>query len=371
MRGTLTGQRYVDDILRPHVGPFLNGLPGAIFQQYIARPHTTRVAVDFLRHFQTLPWPSRSLDLSPVEHVSSLHLQRKDANLNAVPENEDSEELESSEEEQNDDPGETTCSQQNDNEYWLTDPSLRKSSTKRLSEEENVFWDQLIKTYLYPLIDNPEEKAKVSRQLLELRNKVVFGVLMFNSLFILIVFLLQMQKETLHIDWPLGGKANITYIAMLEEIKIQMTFLELEPINLVLVFFFTLILIIQFIAMLFHRFETLSHILASTNLVDSNDKDTDQINFSHLTDLLQRQGLRDDDLNDEVDDGIPEQGKLNAPMKENGDGFIPNGFVDSGSLAAFRMREKPKFGSLSIAIEKGLQRILDQGKIKYIKFQFN
>ncbi|GFU16898.1 transposable element Tc1 transposase [Trichonephila clavipes] len=28
MRGFLRGQRYVDDILRPHVGPFLNGLPG-------------------------------------------------------------------------------------------------------------------------------------------------------------------------------------------------------------------------------------------------------------------------------------------------------------------------------------------------------
>ncbi|GFV54623.1 transposable element Tc1 transposase [Trichonephila clavipes] len=62
-------QRYVDDILRPHVGPFLNGLPGAIFQQDNARPHTTRVAQDFLRHFQTLPWPARSPDLSPVEHV--------------------------------------------------------------------------------------------------------------------------------------------------------------------------------------------------------------------------------------------------------------------------------------------------------------
>ncbi|GFW37537.1 transposable element Tcb2 transposase [Trichonephila clavipes] len=33
MRGTLTGQRYVDDILRPYVGPSLNGLPVAIFQQ--------------------------------------------------------------------------------------------------------------------------------------------------------------------------------------------------------------------------------------------------------------------------------------------------------------------------------------------------
>ncbi|GFX41778.1 transposable element Tcb2 transposase [Trichonephila clavipes] len=31
MRGTLTGQCYVDDILRPHVGPFLNGFPGAKF----------------------------------------------------------------------------------------------------------------------------------------------------------------------------------------------------------------------------------------------------------------------------------------------------------------------------------------------------
>ncbi|GFX30488.1 transposable element Tcb2 transposase [Trichonephila clavipes] len=69
MRGTLTGQHYVDDILQPHVGPFLNGLPGAIFQQDNARPHTARVAQDFLRHFQTLPWPARSPDLSLVEHV--------------------------------------------------------------------------------------------------------------------------------------------------------------------------------------------------------------------------------------------------------------------------------------------------------------
>ncbi|GFS82852.1 transposable element Tcb2 transposase [Trichonephila clavipes] len=69
MRGTLTGQRYVNDILPPLVGPFLNGLPGAIFQQDNARPHTARVAQDFLRHFQILPWPDGSLDLSPVEHV--------------------------------------------------------------------------------------------------------------------------------------------------------------------------------------------------------------------------------------------------------------------------------------------------------------
>ncbi|GFW48788.1 transposable element Tcb2 transposase [Trichonephila clavipes] len=69
MRGTLTSQHYINDILRPHVGPFLNGLPGAISQQDNARPHTARVAQDFLRHFQSHPWPARSLDLSPVVHV--------------------------------------------------------------------------------------------------------------------------------------------------------------------------------------------------------------------------------------------------------------------------------------------------------------
>ncbi|GFX86461.1 transposable element Tcb2 transposase [Trichonephila clavipes] len=60
MCGTLTGQRYVDDILRSHVGPFLNGLPGVVFQQDNARPHTAIVAQDFLRHFQSLSWPARS-----------------------------------------------------------------------------------------------------------------------------------------------------------------------------------------------------------------------------------------------------------------------------------------------------------------------
>ncbi|GFU97636.1 transposable element Tcb2 transposase [Trichonephila clavipes] len=43
--------------------------PGTIFQQDNARRLTARVAQDFLRPFQTLPWPARSPDLSPVEHV--------------------------------------------------------------------------------------------------------------------------------------------------------------------------------------------------------------------------------------------------------------------------------------------------------------
>ncbi|GFW38025.1 DDE_3 domain-containing protein [Trichonephila clavipes] len=83
MHRTLTGQRYVDDILRPQVGPFLNGLPGAIFQQDNARSHAARVAQDFLRHFQTLPWPARSPNLSPVEHAWD-QLKRQMASCHSV-----------------------------------------------------------------------------------------------------------------------------------------------------------------------------------------------------------------------------------------------------------------------------------------------
>ena len=63
--GTLAGQHYADDILRPHVGPFLNGLPGAIFQQDNVHQHTARVAQDFLPHVKTLPWPACSPQLVP------------------------------------------------------------------------------------------------------------------------------------------------------------------------------------------------------------------------------------------------------------------------------------------------------------------
>ncbi|GFV18136.1 transposable element Tcb2 transposase [Trichonephila clavipes] len=42
IRGTMTAQRYVPDILQPHALPLKQRLPGAIFQQDHARPHTAR-----------------------------------------------------------------------------------------------------------------------------------------------------------------------------------------------------------------------------------------------------------------------------------------------------------------------------------------
>ncbi|GFU91385.1 transposable element Tcb2 transposase [Trichonephila clavipes] len=56
--------------MRPGERTFPKWFPrGKVFRKDNVRPHTERVFQDFLRHFQTLPWPARSPDLSPVEHV--------------------------------------------------------------------------------------------------------------------------------------------------------------------------------------------------------------------------------------------------------------------------------------------------------------
>ncbi|GFX79712.1 transposable element Tcb2 transposase [Trichonephila clavipes] len=66
---TMTAQRYVHDILQPHVLPLMQRLLGANFQQDNARPHTERVSQNCLRTVTTLLLPARSPDLSPIEYI--------------------------------------------------------------------------------------------------------------------------------------------------------------------------------------------------------------------------------------------------------------------------------------------------------------
>ncbi|GFV82328.1 uncharacterized protein TNCV_3443181 [Trichonephila clavipes] len=47
----------------------LSSRPGAIYQQDNARPHTARLSQQYLQGYDVLPWPARSPDLSPIEHV--------------------------------------------------------------------------------------------------------------------------------------------------------------------------------------------------------------------------------------------------------------------------------------------------------------
>ena len=70
--GNLTAVRYRDEILQPDIMHVIDR-QRELFQQDNARPHTARVTMqmDYLEqnNINVLPWPSKSLDLNPIEHL--------------------------------------------------------------------------------------------------------------------------------------------------------------------------------------------------------------------------------------------------------------------------------------------------------------
>ncbi|UYV62056.1 hypothetical protein LAZ67_1007664 [Cordylochernes scorpioides] len=89
IQGTMTAQRYVDDVLRPVTLPYLQGVPNALYQQDNAQPHTARISQQALQDVQMLPWPPYSPDLSPIEHVWDIFGRR----LHALPQPRSEDEL--------------------------------------------------------------------------------------------------------------------------------------------------------------------------------------------------------------------------------------------------------------------------------------
>ena len=76
--GNLNAVLYREDILLPHVVPFLQAHPDMTLQHDNATSHTARSVRDFLkdRNVSFLLWPAKSPNLNPIEHVWDL-LDRK------------------------------------------------------------------------------------------------------------------------------------------------------------------------------------------------------------------------------------------------------------------------------------------------------
>ncbi|GFX76725.1 transposable element Tc1 transposase [Trichonephila clavipes] len=70
--GTMTGQRYIDEVLLPHVRLFRGAVGDKfVFMDDNATCHRTLAVQDYLdsEGIQRLVWPARFPDLNPIEIV--------------------------------------------------------------------------------------------------------------------------------------------------------------------------------------------------------------------------------------------------------------------------------------------------------------
>jgi chitin synthase len=149
---------------------------------------------------------------------------------------------------------------------WLYDPDLKDGDTETISANEEQFWVDLIEKYLTPIDMTTKYKEKMANQLKAYRDISTFAFVMCNALFVLIVFLLQLNKQYLRMRWPFNVLNDINFDQATFEFTIRREYTYLEPISMLFVLFFGLVLVVQFIAMLFHRFATISQILATTKI---------------------------------------------------------------------------------------------------------
>ena len=77
LNGTLTGQRYINEVLQPVVLPFVQQ-HHVVLQDDNARPRWARIVQQFLQqnNVHHLDWPAWSPALSPIEHVWGILGQR-------------------------------------------------------------------------------------------------------------------------------------------------------------------------------------------------------------------------------------------------------------------------------------------------------
>ena len=119
------------------------------------------------------------------------------------------------------------------------------------NKEENRFWAKLVQTTLKPESANLGKVEELKEKLRNLRN-----------LSVLIVFLI-----------------NVMWIAFLDTLVIPQLSkygLPEKAFSLLFLILFSIIILIQFIAMLFHRFETLLHLLAGIRPKDNTVADWDE-----------------------------------------------------------------------------------------------
>ncbi|XP_078732795.1 chitin synthase chs-2-like [Lampetra fluviatilis] len=117
-----------------------------------------------------------------------------------------------------------------------------------LDQEEDEFWKSMISDYLKPLEEDDDHRKRVKQELFEIRNKGTFVYFMINALWLVATLALQFVGADLYIHIP--------------SMKNEGTVIDVPPLAFMFLITFSSMLIVQFLAMLYHRLFTLLHVLS-------------------------------------------------------------------------------------------------------------
>ncbi|CAL8243471.1 unnamed protein product [Lota lota] len=154
--------------------------------------------------------------------------------------------------------------------------TLIAPQVQKLDEDENDFWVKLIERYLTPITETEAHKQEVSRELKSLRNKAVFLYFIINVLWVVATFFLQaIGSDVISIKipkyFPNGTESG-------ENLKV-------EPLSLMFLLSFAVLLVVQFLAMLYHRIYTLIHVVSyrskEKNYKERDDDDDEGLTYNN------------------------------------------------------------------------------------------
>ncbi|XP_060081250.1 uncharacterized protein LOC132560604 [Ylistrum balloti] len=138
---------------------------------------------------------------------------------------------------------------------WEKLHTLGNGRILKLNPAEEDFWKSLIKRYLYPLNLSAASQKQIKTRLLEFRNSSCAAIAILNLVWIAINFMFQLRKPAM------------IYFAVpsdVDDADVNTENFQVDVLGMLFVLFFSLMILIQFIGMLVHRWGTFLHLISIT-----------------------------------------------------------------------------------------------------------
>ncbi|XP_054462586.1 chitin synthase chs-1-like [Anoplopoma fimbria] len=135
-----------------------------------------------------------------------------------------------------------------------------------LDVDEEQFFRELTARYLEPLPENKKKQKNMTEKLKDLRNKITFVYFICNAFWLIVTFTLQFLESTIFIKVP-----KIDF-----DLEFTGEYIYIDPVGFMFILSFVMLVLIQFIGMLYHRIYTLIHYVAflDTEPMAINDEES-------------------------------------------------------------------------------------------------